>query len=100
LLLALTSETVACFGELYQNVSGIFLKFVLIFWLNISCYIFPLNSFTVSDDAHDRPSKKDLLIGKRKDKKDSKKDRGYAALEGESSPEEDPEMKLVSLTSV
>jgi len=50
---------------------------------------------TFSDDGHDRPSKKDLLIGKHKDKKDSKKDRGYAALEGESSPEEDPEMKLV-----
>ncbi|GLH11212.1 RalA-binding protein 1 [Gryllus bimaculatus] len=50
----------------------------------------------VSDDAHERPSKKDLLIGKRKDKKDSKKDRGYAALEGESSPEEDPETKSPS----
>lgn len=43
----------------------------------------------VSDDTHERISKKDLLIGKRKDKKDSKKDRGYATLEGESSPEED-----------
>lgn len=62
-----------------------------------SLLYFSLNSWSVSDDAHDRPSKKDLLIGKRKDKKDSKKDRGYAALEGESSPEEDPEMKLVSL---
>jgi len=60
-------------------------------------FYFAFNSSTVSDDHHDRPSKKDLLIGKRKDKKDSKKDRGYAALEGESSPEEDPEMKLVSL---
>ncbi|KAJ9595901.1 hypothetical protein L9F63_012920 [Diploptera punctata] len=50
------------------------------------------NESDFSDDAHERPSKKDLLIGKRKDKKDSKKDRGYAALEGESSPEEDPEM--------
>lgn len=56
--------------------------------------VFHFNSI-VSDDAHDRPSKKDLLIGKRKDKKDSKKDRGYATLEGESSPEEDPETKLV-----
>jgi hypothetical protein len=37
----------------------------------------------VSDDGHDRPSVKELLIGKCKDKKDSKKDRGYAALEGE-----------------
>jgi hypothetical protein len=61
--------------------------------LNILYYIFRVNSSAVSDDGHDRPSKKDLLIGKRKDKKDSKKDRGYAALEGESSPEEDPEMK-------
>ncbi|XP_067012581.2 ralA-binding protein 1 isoform X2 [Anabrus simplex] len=54
------------------------------------------NESDFSDDAHERPSKKDLLIGKRKDKKDSKKDRGYAALEGESSPEEDPEMKSPS----
>ncbi|XP_026497278.1 ralA-binding protein 1 isoform X2 [Vanessa tameamea] len=37
---------------------------------------------------HEKPSKKDLL-GRRKDKKESKKDRGYAALGGESSPEED-----------
>ncbi|XP_041982775.1 ralA-binding protein 1 isoform X2 [Aricia agestis] len=36
---------------------------------------------------HEKPSKKGLL-GQRKDKKE-KKDRGYAALEGESSPEED-----------
>lgn len=34
------------------------------------------------------------LIGKRKDKKD-KKDRGYATLDGESSPEEDHDTKLV-----
>ena len=68
--------------------------------LNILYCIFPVNSSAVSDDGHDRPSKKDLLIGKRKDKKDSKKDRGYAALEGESSPEEDPEMKLVPFRSV
>ncbi|KDR06596.1 ralA-binding protein 1 isoform X2 [Zootermopsis nevadensis] len=54
------------------------------------------NESDFSDDAHDRPSKKDLLIGKRKDKKDSKKDRGYATLEGESSPEEDPETKSPS----
>ena len=63
--------------------------------LNILYCIVPISSSTVSDDGHDRPSKKELLIGKRKDKKDSKEDRGYAALEGESSPEEDPEMKLV-----
>lgn len=41
-----------------------------------------------SEGDHDKVSKKDLLIGRRKDKKD-KKDRGYAALEGESSPEDD-----------
>lgn len=46
-----------------------------------------------SDDAHDRSTKKELLIGKRKDKKESKKDQGYAALEGESSPEEDLDVK-------
>jgi len=63
--------------------------------LNILYCIFPIISSTVSDDSHDRPSKKNLLIGKRKDKKDSKNERGYATLEGESSPEEDPEIKLV-----
>jgi hypothetical protein len=63
--------------------------------LNILYCIFPISSSTVSDDGYDRPSKKDLLIGKCKDKKDSKKDSGYAALERESSPEEDPEMMLV-----
>uniref|UniRef100_A0A1I8PVV6 Rho-GAP domain-containing protein n=1 Tax=Stomoxys calcitrans TaxID=35570 RepID=A0A1I8PVV6_STOCA len=41
-----------------------------------------------SEGDHDKVSKKDLLIGRRKDKKDKSKDRGYAALEGESSPEE------------
>lgn len=45
----------------------------------------------VSDGDHDKISKKDLLIGRKKEKKD-KKDRGYAAL-GESSPEEEPEVK-------
>ncbi|XP_045504070.1 ralA-binding protein 1 isoform X1 [Colias croceus] len=43
---------------------------------------------------HEKPSKKDLL-GRRKDKKE-KKDRGYAALEGESSPEEDTDTKSPS----
>ncbi|XP_065361286.1 ralA-binding protein 1 isoform X2 [Calliphora vicina] len=42
-----------------------------------------------SEGDHDKVSKKDLLIGRRKDKKDKSKDRGYAALEGESSPEEE-----------
>lgn len=44
----------------------------------------------MSDGDHEKISKKDLLIGRRKDKKD----KGYAALEGESSQEEeDPETK-------
>lgn len=48
---------------------------------------------TVSDEGnHDKHSKKELLGGKRKDKKD-RKDRGYATLEGESSPDEDQETK-------
>lgn len=57
--------------------------------------IFDLYLILVSDGGeHDKPSKKGLL-GQRKDKKDSKKDRGYAALEGESSPEEDTDTKLI-----
>ena len=44
---------------------------------------------TVSDENHEKLSKKDLLIGKRKDKKD----KGYATLEGESSPEDEGETK-------
>ncbi|XP_071454115.1 ralA-binding protein 1 [Hetaerina americana] len=51
-------------------------------------------------EGKDKPSKKEILIGKRsKEKKESKKDRGYAALEGESSPEEeitDAELKSPS----
>ncbi|XP_059469395.1 ralA-binding protein 1 isoform X2 [Neocloeon triangulifer] len=44
-----------------------------------------------SDDSHDKHKRDSLL--RSKDKKDSKKDRGYAALEGESSPDEaDSEM--------
>ncbi|XP_030373896.1 ralA-binding protein 1 [Scaptodrosophila lebanonensis] len=50
-----------------------------------------------SDGEHDKHSKKDsLLIGRRKDKKDKGKDRGYAALEGESSPEEELDTKSPS----
>uniref|UniRef100_W8BCP5 RalA-binding protein 1 n=2 Tax=Ceratitis capitata TaxID=7213 RepID=W8BCP5_CERCA len=49
-----------------------------------------------SEGDHDKVSKKDLLIGRRKDKKDKGKDRGYAALEGESSPEEDLDAKSPS----
>ncbi|XP_026850430.1 ralA-binding protein 1 [Drosophila persimilis] len=47
------------------------------------------------DEDHEH-NKKDLLIGRRKDKKDKGKDRGYAALEGESSPEEELETKSPS----
>lgn len=44
------------------------------------------NDSDFSDESFDsKMSKKDLLIGKRKEKKD----RGYAALEGESSPDEE-----------
>ncbi|KAH8265606.1 hypothetical protein KR038_011603 [Drosophila bunnanda] len=46
-------------------------------------------------EEHDH-SKKDLLIGRRKDKKEKGKDRGYAALEGESSPEEELDTKSPS----
>lgn len=50
--------------------------------------------FSVSDDSHDKHKRDSLL--RSKDKKDSKKDRGYAALEGESSPDEaDSEMKYI-----
>ncbi|XP_030563655.1 ralA-binding protein 1 [Drosophila novamexicana] len=49
-----------------------------------------------SDGDHDKHSKKDLLIGRRKDKKEKGKDRGYAALEGESSPEEELDTKSPS----
>nr|XP_036672881.1 ralA-binding protein 1 isoform X1 [Drosophila suzukii] len=50
-----------------------------------------------SDFSEDHePSKKDLLIGRRKDKKEKGKDRGYAALEGESSPEEELDTKSPS----
>ncbi|XP_051156409.1 ralA-binding protein 1 isoform X1 [Leptopilina boulardi] len=54
------------------------------------------NESDFSDEGgHEKHSKKDLLGGKRKDKKD-KKDRGYATLEGESSPDEDQETKSPS----
>lgn len=46
----------------------------------------------VSDGDHEKLSKKEILLGRRKDKKD-KKDRGYATLDGESSPEEELDTK-------
>ncbi|KAG7190129.1 hypothetical protein KM043_006262 [Ampulex compressa] len=54
------------------------------------------NESDFSDEGgHEKHSKKELLGGKRKDKKD-RKDRGYATLEGESSPDEDQETKSPS----
>lgn len=46
----------------------------------------------VSEGEHEKLSKKELLLGRRKEKKE-KKDRGYATLDGESSPEEDHDTK-------
>lgn len=57
-----------------------------------SCFLHYL--FAVSEGDHEKISKKELLLGRRKDKKD-KKDRGYAALDGESSAEEDLETKYL-----
>ena len=83
-------QSVICFIFLYYN---IYLHYNIIHQNIIYIIIlFPL----VSDGGeHEKPSKKDLL-GRRKEKKESKKDRGYAALEGESSPEEDTDTKWVS----
>uniref|UniRef100_A0A182NSE6 Rho-GAP domain-containing protein n=1 Tax=Anopheles dirus TaxID=7168 RepID=A0A182NSE6_9DIPT len=47
-----------------------------------------------SDADPEKVSKKELLIGRRKDKKEKKT--AYATLEGESSPEEEPETKSPS----
>uniref|UniRef100_A0A182QLW5 Rho-GAP domain-containing protein n=1 Tax=Anopheles farauti TaxID=69004 RepID=A0A182QLW5_9DIPT len=49
-----------------------------------------------SDADAEKVSKKELLIGRRKDKKEKKT--AYATLEGESSPEEEPETKSPSKT--
>ncbi|XP_012287715.1 ralA-binding protein 1 [Orussus abietinus] len=54
------------------------------------------NESDYSDEGgHEKHSKKELLGGKRKEKKEPK-DRGYATLEGESSPDEDQETKSPS----
>ncbi|XP_076300923.1 ral interacting protein [Lasioglossum baleicum] len=54
------------------------------------------NESDFSDEGgHEKHSKKELLGGKRKEKKD-RKDRGYATLEGESSPDEEQETKSPS----
>ncbi|CAH0561888.1 unnamed protein product [Brassicogethes aeneus] len=50
-------------------------------------------------DETDKGNKKDMLIGKRKDKKDKKdKEKGYAALEGESSADEECKSRSPSKT--
>lgn len=51
-----------------------------------------MNPITVSEGDHEKISKKETLLGRRKEKKD-KKDKGYAALDGESSQEEDLDTK-------
>lgn len=52
----------------------------------INILLLLLSTFILDSDDSDTRNKKDILIGKRKDKKDKKdKERGYAALEGESS---------------
>ncbi|RZF48708.1 hypothetical protein LSTR_LSTR011338 [Laodelphax striatellus] len=51
------------------------------------------NESDFSDEAHERVSKKDLLIGKRKDKKDSKKDRGSPSKAKKSKPFKFPSKK-------
>lgn len=61
----------------------------------ISNMLFASHRTPVSEGEHEKISKKELLLGRRKDKKD-KKDRGYATLDGESSPDEDPDMKWVT----
>lgn len=40
------------------------------------------------DSGHERGGKKELLRSKKKDKKDKNKDKGYAALGEDSSPDE------------
>lgn len=69
---------------------------------NLICWMFSfhskrnahilINCFLVSEGDHEKVSKKEILLGRRKDKKD-KKDKGYAALDGESSQEEDLDAK-------
>lgn len=57
------------------------------------CNDWIIRFIVVSEGDHEKLSKKELLLlGRRKEKKD-KKDRGYATLDGESSPEEDFETK-------
>lgn len=78
------------------------MKIVSIFFKTFSCQSSKIltqcgnkkfiNYFLVSEGDHEKVSKKEILLGRRKDKKD-KKDKGYAALDGESSQEEDLDTK-------
>lgn len=69
------------------------LKHAVFIFRIISFHMYICIYFPVSDEGgHEKHSKKELLSGKRKEKKD-RKDRGYATLEGESSPDEDQETK-------
>lgn len=69
---------------------------LLSIWFRVSRWIINLefcDIIVVSEGEHEKVSKKELLLlGRRKEKKD-KKDRGYATLDGESSPEEDFDTK-------
>lgn len=50
-------------------------------------------SISVSEADHEKVSKKELLLLSLRKERKEKKDRGYATLDGESSPEEDFETK-------
>ncbi|XP_049538172.1 ralA-binding protein 1 isoform X1 [Anopheles darlingi] len=74
-------------------------------WFTVRCSVLltvPVSALsllphsTVSDADPEKVSKKELLIGRRKDKKEKKT--AYATLEGESSPEEELETKSPSKT--
>ena len=62
-------------------------------WVNYSkWYRIGINNDLIVVEENDKIIKKELLLSKRKDKKD-KKERGYAALEGESSADESYDTK-------
>lgn len=81
--------------EMMKIVSILVLRFVFLLFSHSSCntlFCLTVFSFLVSEGDHEKVSKKEILLGRRKDKKD-KKDKGYAALDGESSQEEDLDTK-------
>lgn len=67
-------------------------KIETFFLLYLQSSPFFSNPIPVSEGDHEKVSKKEILLGRRKDKKD-KKDKGYATLDGESSQEEDLDTK-------